>query len=473
MFLCRYFFVCLVGLSSWGLAKQPNIVFMIADDCTFRDIGCYGGQAYTPNIDKLADQGMRFTRCFQAAPMCSPTRHNIYTGIYPIKSGAYPNHTRVNAGTKSIVHHLSDLGYRVAHSGKSHVGPAAAFPWEELKSDAKNPDFAVVDAFLKDCEQNAQPFCLLLCSNEPHTPWDRGDPSRYPVDQIELPPYFIDTPEIREAMSRYLAEITYYDDQVGQAVQLIEKHGMTNDTLLMVVSEQGSSMPFAKWTCYDSGLQSACLVRWPGKIEAGSVNPAMIEYIDFLPTFIEAAGGTPDVSLSGKSLLPVFAGKTSHKRFVFGEMTTRGINNGSDYYGIRSVRSEQYKYIWNFTPDVKFSNACVGSPEFQSWIARAKAGDDQAAEFVRRYQHRPAIELYDVINDPFELRNLAEHPGYEAVKQELRFELDQWMAACGDQGQQTELDALRHTVRGAPKSPKQQQKDLPAKGKKTKKAGSG
>ncbi len=426
---------------------MPNLVFMIADDCTFRDIGCYGGQAYTPNIDKLAGQGMRFTRCFQAAPMCSPTRHNIYTGIYPVKSGAYPNHTRVNPGIESIVTHLGKLGYRVAQSGKTHVGPNDVFGWEKLGSGS-NPEFDAVDDFIGECDENKQPFCLLLCSNEPHTPWNKGDASRYPVDIIQLPPYFVDTPETREGMSNYLAEITYYDGQVGEAVQLLDDHGLADNTLFIMVSEQGSSMPFAKWTCYDNGLQSACIARWPGKIQPGSVNPAMIEYVDILPTFIEAAGGTPDASLNGKSLLPVFQGETSHKQYVFGEMTTRGIINGSDHFGIRSVRSEKYKYIWNFTPDVEFNNACVKSPEFQSWVAAAEAGDERAATLVKRYVSRPQIELYDVENDPLELNNLAEVAGYETVKSELRAQLDRWMVACGDQGQATEMDALEHTAKG-------------------------
>ena len=207
-------------------------------------------------------------------------------------------------------------------------------------------------------------------------------------------------------------------------------------------------MPFAKWTCYDNGLQSACIARWPGKINPGSVNPAMIEYVDILPTFIEAAGGTPDASLDGKSLLPVFAGETSHKKYVFGEMTTRGIINGSDHFGIRSVRSEKYKYIWNFTPEVEFSNACTKSNEFQSWVALANAGDDHAATLVKRYVSRPQIELYDIEKDPLEMNNLAELAGYEAVKSELRAELDRWMVACGDGGQTTEMQAFEHMGKG-------------------------
>lgn len=427
--------------------EKPNFVFVIADDCTFRDIGCYGGQAHTPNIDQLADQGMRFTRCFQSAPMCSPTRHNIYTGLYPVKSGAYPNHTMVDPDTKSIVQYLSDAGYRIAHSGKSHVSPRSVFAWESLTGNGNNPAFDKVDAFIGDCKKSDQPFCLLLCSNEPHSPWDKGDASRYPPENIVLPPYFVDTPKTRASMSNYLAEITYYDGQVGEAMTLLDQHGLADETLMIVVSEQGSSFPFAKWTCYDNGLQSALIARWPGRIQPSSVNPAMIEYVDILPTFIQAAGGTPDANLDGKSLLPTFEGATTHKKYVFGEMTTRGIIAGSEHFGIRSVRSETHKYIWNFTPEVPFQNAATKSAEFQSWQALAELGDARAAELVGRYTTRPAIELYDVAADPLEMNNLADDPSYEGIKKELRSELDRWMLACGDRGQATEMAATERMPR--------------------------
>ena len=125
----RFYSQTLVSLAFFvllgKLMANPNFVFIIADDCTFRDIGCYGGQAKTPNIDKLATEGMQFSRCFQAAPMCSPTRHNLYTGIYPVKSGAYPNHTFVKEGIKSVAHYLKPQGYRVVLSGKTHINPPA------------------------------------------------------------------------------------------------------------------------------------------------------------------------------------------------------------------------------------------------------------------------------------------------------------------------------------------------------------
>lgn len=445
--------------------SKPNFLFIIADDCTFRDIGCYGGQAHTPNIDRLASEGMKFSQCFQSAPMCSPTRHNIYTGLYPVKSGAYPNHTFVQDGTKSVVHYLKPLGYRVALSGKRHISPQNAFPFEYSGKD-NNPDLEAIDTLLSECNESETPFCLFACSNEPHSPWNKGDASRYDPAKVKLPPYFVDTADTRDDMSKYLAEITYYDWQVGECLKLLDKHGVAENTMVVVVSEQGSSFPFGKWTCYDTGLQSACLVRWPGKIKPGSVSDALIEYIDILPTFVDAAGGKPVAALQGKSLVPVLSGETNrHKDFVFGEMTTRGIINGSPYFGIRSVRSDKFKYIVNFTPDVRFTNACTKSEAFRSWEQKAEAGDADAADKVRRYYHRPAEELYAISEDTYEWTNLAGDPKFADVKSELKVQLDAWMSAQGDKGQETELAALEHQGSGR----EERADDTPKKKRKKKK----
>lgn len=433
------------------VAAKPNFLFVIADDCTHRDFGCYGGQAKTPNIDKLATEGMRFTQCFQAAPMCSPTRHNIYSGLYPVKSGAYPNHTFAKDGTKSVCHYLGDAGYRVALSGKTHISPKEVFPFE-YSGKGNNPDMEVVDKIFAETKAGGKPFCLFACSNEPHTPWNKGDSSQYDAAKLKLPPYFADTPVTREQMTKYLAEVTYYDSQVGELLALLDKHGLAESTMVVVVSEQGASFPFGKWTCYDTGLQSACVVRWPGVVKPGSVTDAMVEYVDMTPTFIDAAGLEVPEVLDGKSFVPVLKGEADkHKDYVFGIMTTRGIINGSDHYGIRSVRSDKYKLIVNLTPDVSFSNACVKSPTFKSWMEAAEQGDAVAAERVKRYQTRPAEELYDVTVDPFEWNNLAGDPAHADAKAKLKAELDAWMKACGDEGQPTELAAHEHQGRNRKK----------------------
>jgi uncharacterized sulfatase len=198
-------------------------------------------------------------------------------------------------------------------------------------------------------------------------------------------------------------------------------------------------MPFAKWTCYDSGLQSAMIIRWPGKVTAGSVSAAMVEYVDVTPTLVDIAGGEHSTEFDGRSFAPVLRGETTeHKDFVFGVMTTNGINNGNKSYPIRSVRSREHKLIVNLQHDQEFRNACTVSPEFRSIVRAADAGDQSARTVVARYQHRPAIEFYDVIRDPYEMTNLADRLEYVPTITALQNELDGWMKSQGDQGIETE-----------------------------------
>ena len=198
-----------------------------------------------------------------------------------------------------MVHYLGELGYRVALSGKTHIAPKEVFPFE-YSGVKNNPDMNAIDKLMSDSRGSNKHFCLFATSNEPHSPWNKGDASLYPPDKVILPPYIVDTPRMREDFSNYLAEITYYDSQVGEILNLLDKHGLRDNTLVMVVSEQGNAFPFAKWTCYGSGLQSAMIVRWPGMVSPTTTTDALVEYTDVLPTFIEAAGGKPANSLDGK-----------------------------------------------------------------------------------------------------------------------------------------------------------------------------
>ena len=223
----------------------------------------------------------------------------------------------------------------------------------------------------------------------------------------------------------------------------------------MVVSEQGNAFPFAKWTCYENGVQSAMVVRWPGNVKIGATTTAMVEYVDVVPTFIELAGGKPTPILDGRSFLQVIRGQADrHKDYVYAEMTTRGIINGSDTFGIRSVRGERYKYILNFTPEIEFRNACTKSREFKSWIAKAEAGDNDAADKVRRYVNRDGVELYDLEKDPYEWHNLAGKKQVKEVESTLRKKLDEWMRSQGDRGQETELAARDRQGSGRQKKDK-------------------
>lgn len=426
-------------------SERLNFLFVIADDCTYRDLACYGGQAATPHLDRLAREGMLFENCFQAAPMCSPTRHCLYTGLYPVRSGAYPNHTFAREGTKSIAQDLQAGGYRVALSGKTHINPPEVFPFEysQKKDQGTNPDFAAIDQLIGVCSQSDTPFCVFACSNEPHTPYTHGDPGQYPPGELALPPVFVDTPETREAFSKYLAEITYFDSQVGRCLQLLDKHGVAENTLVMVVSEQGSSFPFAKWTCYDAGVQSGMIVRWPGKVQPGSRTAAMVEYVDVVPTFLDCAGQDPARELDGRSFRAVLEGEADeHKRYSYALQTTRGIINGSPHYGIRTVRDDRYRLVWNLSPGEKFENAVYRTGWWDSWIREATGGSERAALLVQRYGFRPEFELYDCAEDPWNQQNLAGRAELAETKQRLLDELQRWMADQGDEGTGTEMAAL-------------------------------
>lgn len=440
--------------ASSSAAERPNLVFIIADDCTFLDMGVYGGQAKTPTLDKLASEGMQFSRCFQAAPMCSPTRHNIYTGIYPVKSGAWPNHTRVYPGTKSIAHYLGEAGYRVALSGKTHIGPRTSFPFEyskEFRSTDPSADdpYPILEELITDSKTGGKPFCLFACSNQPHTPYDKGDVSAYDPAELTLPPTFVDTPNTRQEYAKYLAEITYFDAQCAALLKLLDKHDLAKNTLVMVVSEQGSGFPFAKWTCFELGLTSGMIVRWPGTVAAGSKSNALVEYVDVTPTFLDAAGiETPD-TMDGRSFLPVLTGeRAEHKQYTFGLQTTRGIGQGSENFGVRSAGTKTHRYIRNLNPTETFKNFVTrpGGDKadfWMSWIEKAKAGDAHALAMTEKYQHRPAEELYDVEKDPHCLNNLIDDPMLAELKDDLSTRLDAWMKSQGDEGAATE--ALAHT----------------------------
>jgi len=440
---------------SAAAAERPNFLLFMADDLTWHDHGCYGNRdVRTPHIDRLAREGMRFEHCYNSAPMCAPTRMSLYTGIHPVRNGAHPNHSQVYPHIRSLPHYLRQLGYTVALLGKRHEMPESSFPFQILggrhhdNGAGVDLDLSKARAFLEANKSNA--WCLVVTSNQPHTPWNRGDPSAYDADRLTLPPYLVDTPVTREAMGRYYAEITYMDQQLGTMLDHLRETGQENNTMVVYLSEQGSNFPHCKWTCYDSGLRSACIIRWPGRIRAGSVSSAMIQYIDLLPTFLHAATGrAPRSPFDGSSILPVLLGHaTEHRGMVFGIQTSRGIGGGPEAYGIRTVRDSRYRLIWNLNWRGRFQNGVTRRfAPYQSWETAARAGNRFAREQWERYQTRPEFEFYDLRNDPYEMKNLAGDPAHRARIRILKAALDGWMRQQGDRGVATEMDALNRKVK--------------------------
>jgi N-sulfoglucosamine sulfohydrolase len=274
-------------------------------------------------------------------------------------------------------------------------------------------------------------------------PWSAGDPSRYDPAKLTVPPYLYGNEETREAMCKYFAEVTDFDREVGECVKLVKEAGVEDNTIFICTTEQGAQFPHGKWTCYDVGLHVGLIIRWPDRVQAGSTSKAMVQYVDIVPTLIDAAGGKPVDGLDGRSFLPVLLGKTDkHNEVVYGVHTTRGIIAATpEGYPIRSIRTETHKYIMNLNHKAAFHNVLIKGDKsgyWNSWVEAAKT-DPKAANLVERYQHRPAEEFYDIVRDPYELENLADDPTQRERMDELRQKLEGWMDQQGDKGLETEL----------------------------------
>lgn len=441
-------------------ARKPNIVFIMGDDLTMRDIGPYGStQVHTPNMDRLAREGVCLDNMYNMVPVCSPTRQSILTGLGPVRSGAYPNHTMIYKGIKTLPFYMKQLGYNAAIIGKRHYAPDESYPFDFLGGH-DHDDGSGVDVHLSKAEDylkahTDKPFFLMFTSNQPHEPYTRGNQSAYDPDKVKLGPDMVDTKLTRRRMAKYFAEITYLDSLIGVTLDIIKRTGQEDNTIVMFATEQGSSFPFSKWTLYDQGLHSGFIAKWPGMIKPGTRNPAMLEYIDITPTLIDIAGGDPkkintgskdgngNMGFDGISFKKVLMGQETHARdYVFAEHTTRGIIQGSDAYASRSARSTQFLYINNLNYKERFKNTVVNSPFFKEW----RETNPARAEF---YQTRPEEELYDVLNDPYDLKNLEADPKYASAKANLKAKLAAFMKQQNDKGLQTEMEALSRQPKNA------------------------
>ena len=244
---------------AWGAtvhgaqASKPNMVFLLADDVNRDTWGAYGGKnCKTPNIDQLATEGMRFDRAYCSVAMCAPFRQELYSGRTPWRTGTLPNHSKSIPGTRSIPHYLQPLGYRIALIGKYHVGPDEAYPFERLdaprvKGGGKNASLVQgAMAFIDSCKEEGKPFCVFICSSDSHAPFTSGDRSIYNADDFTVPPYWLDTPTLREVLVKYYAEITNFDALVGQTRKQLEERGVWSNTIFMVCGEQGGSAALCK-----------------------------------------------------------------------------------------------------------------------------------------------------------------------------------------------------------------------------------
>jgi len=431
------FLAALLSLSLCAADKpaSPNIVVFISDDHSMLDSEPYGAtDIRTPNMAKLAAEGMKFTHAFVATPACGPSRTALCTGLWPARNGAEPNHKAKNPDVPSLPPALHALGYEVAAFGKvAHGNYGKDHGFDVLGGNQiGDSDTVEVAKFLANRDA-AKPLCLFFGTRHPHVPW--GENAGYEAAALKLPPTHVDTAETREQRARYCSDITRADTLLGE-LRALAKDKVPGDTLFIYTADHGAQWPFGKWNLYDAGIRIPFIAEWSGHLSPGSSSDAMIAWPDMLPTFIELGGGTVPEGIDGKSFANVLRGTTTtHRGKIF---TTHSGDGDFNVYPIRSVRTRDWKYIRNLHPEFQHqthisrsSNVTSGFNYWQSWLAAAETSP-AAAEKVKRYSVRPAEELYDLKSDPNELHNLAADPSQAERLKQMRGEVDAWIQQQGD-----------------------------------------
>lgn len=415
---------------------KPHIVIFIADDHGQLDSEPYGAKdVKTPNMLRLAKAGMMFSHAFAASPSCAPSRASILTGLMPNRHGAMVNHAPPRDDVLKGPAYLRRLGYVCAAFGKvAHYNQDKLYGFDHYASahDAKT-----VAAFLNNRDAK-KAFCLFVGTHSPHVPWPQQ--TEYDVAKLKLPPTHVDTKATRDMRARYYAAVDKADSDLGEIVALVRRR-LGENVLFIYMSDHGAQWPFGKWNLYDAGIRVPFLASWPGVIRPDSRSNAMISLVDLLPTMIEAGGGDVPADIDGKSLFDVLRGKKAeHRERIFATHSRDGTMN---VYPMRAVRTRDWAYIRNLDPaathttHIDKAQGKDGLIYWSTWMEAAKS-DATAAKVVERYQKRPAEELYDLKNDPFQLRNVASDPENADRRVQLRADLDRWMAQQKDEGLATE-----------------------------------
>ena len=438
--------------------SRPNIVLIVAEDVGLR-IGAYGDDlAVTPNIDRLAREGSRFSRAFTTAGVCSPSRAALITGIHQNVWGA--GHMRAARGgyaaappphVKAFPELLRAAGYYTINNGKTdyqmglRFGGAYGGPvtlWDDgdtLDWSARSPRqpfFAWVN-LLETHESQVWPTWALPDGLLPlilwpvriwnHLHWPlRTDPAR-----VSVPPYYPDTPTVRSDLARHYNNIAAMDLAVGKLLQRIEDEDLVRDTVVIFMSDHGDGFPRAKRWLYDSGIQVPLIVRWPGVIPAGKERPRLVSAIDLAPTILSIAGVEAPGWLQGR----VFVGPREEPAAGYVYAARDRIDGQSDT--VRSVRDTRYKYIRHYHPEQPYvleSAFRDQMPMMKELLRLNREGrlSEVAAQWFR--PSRDAEELFDTENDPHEVVNLAGDPRHAATVSRLRVELDAWLAQDEDLG---------------------------------------
>jgi arylsulfatase A-like enzyme len=313
-------------LASDARADRPNVVVILADDMAWDDCGAFGNaRVKTPNIDALARDGMRFDRAFVTASSCSPSRASILTGRYPHSADAEELHWPLPREQVTFVEKLRESGYWAAAAGKWHLGDAAKGRFDVVREanpagfqlatgkDAKTKMTAEgAGSVQAGCDQwlpilrdrpRDRPFFLWLAALDPHRDYQPGAiPEPHRPQDVVVPPYLPDVPEVRGDLALYYDEIGRLDRHVGEVLAELDRQGVAGETLILFLSDNGRPFPRCKTTLYDAGIRTPLIARWPGRIAPGGRCGALVSTIDLAPTVLKVVGIEPGPTFQGKDL---------------------------------------------------------------------------------------------------------------------------------------------------------------------------
>lgn len=420
-------------LESASEENRPNFLIYLSDDHSLLDCSTYGAKDIpTLFMDQLARDGILFNRAFIASPACAPSRAALLTGLMPARNGAEANHTYPRSDIKKLPAYLQELGYEVAAFGKVAHGNAEKYGFDHIDRARSVGDLKkTVLSYLKQRKSN-KPLCLFVGTSNPHVPWP--EETTFKPEELVLPPTHVDTPDTRKYRAMYYQEVKDLDGLLGDLRELADKH-LGKNTMIIYTSDHGAQWPFGKWNLYDAGIRTPFIAAWPGVIEPGTTTDAMVSWIDILPTLVELAGGESPKEIDGRSFGGVLRKeKEHHRNRIF---TTHSGDGNKNIYPIRSVRTEEWKYILNLNPEYAYTTHIdlVLSPQscayWTSWVEKAKTNAD-AKTVVDRYYKKPKEELYYLPSDPYEQKNLVFNSDHSEILKRLRDELMNWMEEQGD-----------------------------------------
>ena len=421
-----------INISAQNL--KPNIIIIIADDISWDDFGCYGNdQVKTPNIDRIAENGIMFNNAYLTASSCSPSRNSIITGRYPHNTGAAELHTQPPVTMLSFPEFLRENGYYTAMSGKFHMGEYAERGFDDMITDLDLVGDGGQEMWVHQLQSRNmdKPFFMWFAAYDAHRGWGPNEFSgTHNPDSIVPPVYLANMPGTRKDLASYYDEVFRFDHYVGEVVNELKRQGVLENTLVIIMSDNGRPFPHSKTRVNDRGMKTPFIGYWPSRITKPDVSHGLVSVIDIAPTILSIAGITIHDQFQGRSFEMLFSQPDApFRNFVFAE------HNWHDYEAHqRMVRDKEFMYILNSRPGLSQTGPAdaLSSDSYIDLVTLKESGKLTAIQADIFITPRPREEFYDLDFDPDQYINLASHPDYVEDLERLRQVLMQWMAETGD-----------------------------------------